>query len=183
MNDTINKTKEKLINKYIKLPKTIADRYWYKAKSKYNITYDELISECYYGLILSVDSMIENNRKEDVTYIRCCINYRIVALFKEKYKIIANELQYEHLKEEVLINDIWQDEVETKILNEQLFKVFDEILTPIESSIISLRFGLADGNIRSQSEVAKSLCIHPIKESKLEKHALMVLRRKLKLFI
>lgn len=173
--------REKLINKYIGLAEDIAKRKYHKL-IKYNVKYDDILSECYYSLILTIDNIIKNNREENSTYIHTSIKYRLSIVFGKYLNTIKYEYPYGQLKENDLINNYWQEEVENKIQNEILLEKINKLLTPRENSIISLRFGLVDGNPRSQYEVARYLCVPVTVVSRLERKALMTLRNKLKYF-
>ena len=177
--------REKLINKYLGLAEDIAKRKYYKL-IKYNVKYDDILSESYYSLILTIDNIIKNNREENLVYIHNSIKYRLSIIFGKYINDFLNKIKYEYpyseLKENNLINNTWQEEAENKIQNEIFLEKINKLLTHRENSVISLRFGLVDGNPRSQHEVARCLNIPVIAVSRLERKALMVLRKKLKYF-
>lgn len=67
------------------------------------------------------------------------------------------------------------DEIDVRIKTEKLKSYMDEVLTPREKIIISLRFGLIGGSEKTQREVAKQLKISRSYVSRIEKKALIKL--------
>lgn len=64
------------------------------------------------------------------------------------------------------------DEIDVRIKTEKLRRYMDEVLTPREKIILSLRFGLIGGSEKTQREVAKQLKISRSYVSRIEKKAL-----------
>ena len=64
------------------------------------------------------------------------------------------------------------DKIDLRIKTENLKKFMDEVLTPREKIIISLRFGLISGKENTQREVAEKLNISRSYVSRIEKKAL-----------
>ena len=64
------------------------------------------------------------------------------------------------------------EKIDLRIKTENLKKFMDEVLTPREKIIISLRFGLISGKENTQREVAEKLKISRSYVSRIEKKAL-----------
>ena len=70
------------------------------------------------------------------------------------------------------------DHLDIKIKSEQLKRFLTEVLTPRERLIIQLRYGLNGGRPLTQREVAQRLKISRSYVSRIEKKALLTLRKR-----
>lgn len=70
-----------------------------------------------------------------------------------------------------------EDKVELTILSEKLLKIIGNVLTEREKTVIVLRYGLYGNNSLPQREIAKKLNISRSYVSRIEKKALLKLRR------
>lgn len=185
--------REKLIKDKIKLVNYIVNRNYYFNKYK-----DELISVGTIGLIKAIYTF-KFEKYDDKCfnkYAFMCIKSEMFILLREYEETYKNEIPIDYViginneGDEIYLIDYLFDynknslieDIESKIQNEIFLEKINKLLTHRENSIISLRFGLVDGNPRSQHEVARCLNIPVIAVSRLERKALMVLRKKLKYF-
>lgn len=75
-------------------------------------------------------------------------------------------------------NDDILENIDCKIKSEQLRKYIDEVLEPRERTIVRLRYGLDGSRPLTQREVAQKLGISRSYVSRIEKKALLLLRRR-----
>ncbi|MDO4731373.1 MAG: sigma-70 family RNA polymerase sigma factor [Clostridia bacterium] len=71
-----------------------------------------------------------------------------------------------------------EDDIDTKIKVEQLKKYMDKYLSRREKTIIELRYGLYGKKTLTQREVAKLMSISRSYVSRIEKKALLNLKKK-----
>lgn len=69
------------------------------------------------------------------------------------------------------------DEVEMKIQVKKLYEKIAEVLRVRERTVIQLRYGLANGGIKTQREIAKLLGISRSYVSRIEKRAIKKLNK------
>ena len=185
--------REKLIKDKIKLVNYIVNRNYFFNKYK-----DELISVGTIGLIKAIDTF-KFEKYDDKCfnkYAFMCIKSEMFILLRKYEETYKNEIPINYViginneGDEIYLIDYLFDynknslieDIESKIQNGIFLEKINKLLTHRENSVISLRFGLVDGNPRSQHEVVRCLNIPVIAVSRLERKALMVLRKKLKYF-
>ena len=74
-------------------------------------------------------------------------------------------------------NDTVLDEVEKKLQTGKLYKIMDKVLKNREKIILELRYGLSNGTIKTQREIAQMLGITRSYVSRIEKRAIKMLSR------
>lgn len=75
--------------------------------------------------------------------------------------------------------DIILDEVELKIQIKKLYQKMEKVLKKREKTIIELRYGLSNGMVKTQREIAEMLGISRSYVSRIEKRAIKKLYRSL----
>ena len=69
------------------------------------------------------------------------------------------------------------DEVEKKLQTGKLYKIMDKVLKKRERIVLELRYGLSNGTIKTQREIAQMLGISRSYVSRIEKRAIKKLSR------
>ena len=155
------------------------------------INIEDLVSIGTIGLIKAVNTFDPQKNIKLATYASRCIENEILMYLrrnmKTKIEVSLDEpLNIDWDGNELLLSDILgtegdmiykqiEEEVEKKLLSQAILK-----LSPREKRIIQLRFGLEDGNEKTQKEVADVLGISQSYISRLEKRILRRLRREIK---
>ncbi len=153
---------------------------------------DDLISVGTIGLIKAINTYELNKGTQLSTYAARCIENEILMLIRLNKKHNSVYSLDESLGQDkdgndvtlqdVLGNDVDElsNEVETKILSEELLKILKQTLTEREFKIICMRFGLYNTIPLTQLEVAKKLGISRSYISRIETKVLKDIREKLK---
>ena len=74
-------------------------------------------------------------------------------------------------------NDVVLDEVERKIQTKKLYNYMKKILKNREITVLELRYGLVNGNVKTQREIAQMLGISRSYVSRIEKKAIKKLSK------
>ncbi|HOC08654.1 MAG TPA: sigma-70 family RNA polymerase sigma factor, partial [Bacillota bacterium] len=69
------------------------------------------------------------------------------------------------------------DEVEKKLQTSKLYRIMDRVLKKREKVVLELRYGLSDGTVKTQREIAQMLGISRSYVSRIEKRAIKKLSR------
>lgn len=155
------------------------------------INIEDLVSIGTIGLIKAVNTFDPQKNIKLATYASRCIENEILMYLrrnmKTKIEVSLDEpLNIDWDGNELLLSDVLgtevdmiykqiEEEVEKKLLTQAMLK-----LSPREKKIIQLRFGLDDGNEKTQKEVADVLGISQSYISRLEKRILRRLRREIR---
>jgi len=155
------------------------------------INIEDLVSIGTIGLIKAVNTFDPQKNIKLATYASRCIENEILMYLrrnmKTKIEVSLDEpLNIDWDGNELLLSDVLgtevdmiykqiEEEVEKKLLSQAMLK-----LSPREKKIIQLRFGLEDGNEKTQKEVADVLGISQSYISRLEKRILRRLRREIR---
>lgn len=179
--------KNKLIEHNLRLVAHIAKKYVAQGKDT-----DDLISIGTIGLIKGINSFKADNGAKLSTYISRCIENEILMCVRSSKKL-QNEVSIEEPigvdfeGNQITFNSILsnsEDEVfesiDSKILTKKLYDSIEDTLTPREKQVIIYRYGLGGQKEMTQKEVAKLLNISRSYISRIEKHAIELLREKLK---
>lgn len=149
---------------------------------------DELLSVGSIGLIKAIKTFKEGKGTQLSTYAARCIENEMLMTLRANKKNKSNISLHEPVgtdKEgnEITLMDLLSidDEemiqsVENKILKEKLMALLKEILDDREYKIILMRYGLIDGIVIPQREVAKKFDISRSYISRIEKKAVDKLR-------
>jgi RNA polymerase sporulation-specific sigma factor len=149
---------------------------------------DELLSVGSIGLIKAIKTYREGKGTQLSTYAARCIENEMLMTLRANKKNKSNLSLYEPVgtdKEgnEITLMDLMSedddymvDSVENKILKERLIGLISKVLDKREYEIIRLRYGLDDGIIVPQREVAKQFNISRSYISRIEKKSIDKLR-------
>ena len=152
---------------------------------------DELISIGTVGLIKAIDSFDYTKGTRLATYASRCIENEILMLFrnnkKQKSEVYLQEpIGIDRDGNEICLIDILSsnkdsviEKVENNIQIRMLYDKMKEVLTDREYNIIIMRYGLEDGNCKTQREIAAKLKISRSYVSRIEKKALRKLYKTL----
>ena len=173
--------RNKLIEHNLRLIAHLVKKYETK-----DISSDDLISIGTIGLIKGVDSFDESKNIKITTYIAKCAENEILMYFRSSKKF-NNEISLNDsfctdkdgndiaLIDLIPSNDI---DITTKILNDidiELLHKHLEVLPNKERDIIVMRYGLFNGDVYTQKEIAKKMKISRSYVSRMEKRALIKL--------
>lgn len=152
---------------------------------------DDLVSIGTIGLIKAVSTFNYEKGTRFATYAARCIENEILMYFRNKKKYaqdvsFSEPIECDKDGNALSIIDMMADErsvvddIENKIMAENLYSAIDSELLPREKEIIFLRYGLRGRRAYTQKEVAKKLGISRSYVSRLEKKALETLHKKIK---
>ncbi|GGK15737.1 RNA polymerase sigma factor [Caldalkalibacillus thermarum] len=155
------------------------------------INIEDLISIGTIGLIKAVNTFDPDKKIKLATYASRCIENEILMFLRRNNKIRAEVSFDEPLNvdwdgNELLLSDVLgtdndtihrgiEEEVEKKLLHKALHKLSER-----EKTIMELRFGLRDGEEKTQKDVADMLGISQSYISRLEKRIIKRLRKEFK---
>lgn len=177
-------SKSVLIERNLRLVAHIVKKYSYPGKEV-----DDLISIGTVGLIKAIDSYNIGKGTRLATYAAKCIENEILMLIRNNKKI-KNEV---YLQDPIgidkegniisLIDVLSSDDdsiieiVENKIQTKKLYSKINTCLTDRERKVVEMRYGLAEGNQKTQREIAKILGISRSYVSRIEKKAIKKLHQ------
>lgn len=152
---------------------------------------DDLISIGTIGLIKAINTYDLEKGSRLVTYASRCIENELLMMLRQERKCSREFSLYEPIgtdKEgnEINLLDIVEyddKEISDHIILEdtilQLYNAIQKVLDSRELEVLSLRYGLFGNETKTQREVAASLQISRSYVSRIEKKALLKLRRSL----
>ena len=176
--------RDKLIEHNLRLVAHVAKKYYTE-----KVEPDDLISIGTIGLIKGVSTFKSNKGIKLATYAARCIENEILMYFRTLKKTaqdisINDPIETDKDGNDLTLIDVIADDknifddIDLRIKTEKLKKYMNEVLTPRERIIISLRFGLIGGKENTQREVAEKLSISRSYVSRIEKKALIKLYEK-----
>ena len=142
---------------------------------------DDLISIGTIGLIKAIDSFDTNKGIRLATYAAKCIDNEILMFFRNTKKtkgevFLQDPIGVDKEGNEICLIDILSSDsdsvleaVENSLQVKELYKKMSDILSPREKEIIKMRYGLLDGDIKTQREIAAILGISRSYVSRIEK--------------
>ena len=150
---------------------------------------DDLISIGTIGLIKAVSTFKANKGIRLATYAARCIENEILMFFRNQKKVaqdvfISDPIDTDKDGNALTLIDIIADnkdiveEIDTKLKLEKLKDILVSTLDKREYEIIEMRYGLNGVTELTQREIAKKLSISRSYVSRIEKSALMKLRKK-----
>ncbi|MCR5459217.1 MAG: RNA polymerase sporulation sigma factor SigK [Acetatifactor sp.] len=178
-----NAAKEMLIEHNLRLVAHIIKKYQISDEEP-----DDLLSIGTIGLIKAIGSFDESKGKL-ATYACRCIENEILMLLRGKKKTASDVSLYETIGQDKEGNEIQlMDMIEQSQMDacdryelsenvKKLKEMLQSLLTRREREIIMLRYGLADGEEKTQSQIGKRMGISRSYVSRIEKRALGKLRR------
>jgi len=186
MKNGSEKARHKLIEHNLRLVAHIIKKYYSNSSEQ-----DDLVSIGTIGLIKAVSSFNYEKGTKFATYAARCIENEILMYFRNKKKFaqdvsFSDPIDTDKDGNALSVIDTLADErsvnedIENKLLFENLYKIIDSELLPREKEIIYLRYGLKGKKAYTQREIAKNLGISRSYVSRIEKKALEILKTKLK---
>ena len=178
--------RNKLIEHNLRLVVFIAKKF-----ESTGIGIEDLVSIGTLGLIKAINTFRSDKNIKLATYASRCIENEILMYFRNKKKY-AQDISFSEPIEcdkdgnALSIMDLMADErsvtedIEDKLIAENLYKTIDLELLPREKEIIYLRYGLLGRKAYTQREVAQKLNISRSYVSRIEKKALEILKDKIK---
>ncbi len=154
---------------------------------------DDLISIGTIGLIKAITTFDVDKGTRLATYAARCIENEILMTIRASKKM-QNEISLhdpigvdKEGNEIALIDIIGNDgesvleEVELKMQGKKLYSKMKNILKNREKLVLQLRYGLLNGNVKTQREIAQMLGISRSYVSRIEKKAIKKLGKELKI--
>jgi RNA polymerase sporulation-specific sigma factor len=180
------KSKNVLVERNLRLVAHIVKKYSFPGKEV-----DDLISIGTVGLIKAIDSFDSSKGTRLATYAARCIENEILMLIRNNKKTkgevyLQDPIGTDKEGNEISLMDILSSDkdsvveiVESKIQVRKLYTKINTVLQDREKIIIQMRYGLIDGNAKTQREIAKILGISRSYVSRIEKRALKKLFKEL----
>jgi RNA polymerase sporulation-specific sigma factor len=175
-----------LVERNLRLVAHIVKKYSYQGKDV-----DDLISIGTVGLIKAIEGFDISKGVRLATYAARCIENEILMLIRSNKKTKGDVYLQDPIgtdkegNEISLLSVLSSDEdsifeiVENKIQIQKLYSKINSTLIDKEKTIIQMRYGLVDGNPRTQRELALILGISRSYVSRIEKRALKRLNKEL----
>lgn len=150
--------------------------------------HDDLVSIGTIGLIKGVNTFKPGTGTQLSTYCARCIENEILMVMRAAQKrkgeiSLQDPIGTDSEGNELSLMDLLassersvSDCVEMKISLEKIHALITRVLSPREQLVISLRYGLLDGTMYAQQEIAEKLGISRSYVSRIEKKALELLR-------
>lgn len=181
------KAKHQLIEHNLRLVAHVAKKYQASDEDM-----EDLISIGTIGLIKAVETFKVDRQIKLATYAARCIDNELLMYFRGKKKTSKEVSLYEPIgtdKEGNQINlldiaageeiDVVQKMEESENI-QKLYGYIPEVLSDREQIVISMRYGILGNDVHTQKEVAKKLDISRSYVSRIEKKALLKLRKSFK---
>jgi len=175
-----------LVERNLRLVAHIVKKYSYPGKDV-----DDLISIGTVGLIKAIDSFDMSKGIRLATYAARCIENEILMLIRSNKKTkgevyLQDPIGTDKEGKEISLLDVLRSEedsiidiVESEIQIKKLYNKINIVLKDREKLIIQMRYGLLDGNPRTQREIAVILGISRSYISRIEKRVLKKLNKEL----
>ena len=176
--------RDELIEHNLRLVAHIVKKYYSNTSDQ-----DDLISIGTIGLIKAVNTFDHTKGIRLSSYAARCIENEVLMYFRAAKKSAQDISMNEPIDTDkdgnaLTLMDVMStednivDNLDIKIKSEQLKKYLVEVLTPRERIIIELRYGLNGSRPLTQREVAQRLKISRSYVSRIEKKALLTLRKR-----
>jgi RNA polymerase sporulation-specific sigma factor len=149
---------------------------------------EELISIGTIGLIKAIDTFDQEKASRLATYGARCVENEILMYMRVKKKLQKETSYYEPIgtdKEgnEIQLLDIFEsgeptafEQIDLQDDTRKVYRLLGEILSEREQQVIIMRYGLYNGKVYTQREIAQILGISRSYISRIEKNALGRLR-------
>ncbi len=179
-----SEAKNLLIEHNLRLVAHIIKKYYLKAEDR-----DELISIGTIGLIKAVNTYCIDKNIKFATYASRCVENELLMHFRSTKKF-SNDIYIDEPIESdkdgnlLSLNDLITDDtsvvnqVDMNIDSAKLYKFIEQCLDARELQVISLRYGILGHFPHTQKKVAQMLGISRSYVSRIEKKALLKLRKK-----
>ena len=174
---------EKLIAHNLRLVAHVAKKY-----SKCGYDTDELISVGSFGLLKAVRTYNIDGANNFSTYASKCITNEILMMLRSDKKragdvSLESEIASDKDGNAVTIKDVipashesLEDGVETKVLASNVIDIMRNELSEREYNVMCMRYGIGGETPQTQNEIAKRLGISRSYVSRIETHAIEVVR-------
>ena len=176
------KARQKLILHNLRLVSHIVRKYYSTAKNA-----EDLVSIGTIGLVKAVDSFNVHNGAKFATYAAKCIQNEILMHFRAQKKLASevslsetidvdrdgNPLTYIDV---ICSDEDIAEEIDRKMMTDRMMRCVNNLLTPRERQIISMRYGIGGIEPQTQREIAERLNISRSYVSRIEKSALEKLK-------
>ena len=177
--------RNKLIEHNLRLVAHIVKKYYTTGAEQ-----DDLISIGTIGLIKAVSTFKADKNIRLATYAARCIENEILMFFRNQKKCsqdvyISDPIDTDKDGNALTLIDVIADkrdiseEIDTKIKLERLKLILNGCLDNREKQIITLRYGLSGAKELTQREISQKLGISRSYVSRIEKSALLKLRKKM----
>jgi RNA polymerase sporulation-specific sigma factor len=175
-----------LVERNLRLVAHIVKKYSYPGKDV-----DDLISIGTVGLIKAIDSFDTSKGTRLATYAARCIENEILMLIRSNKKTkgevyLQDPIGSDTEGNEISLIDVLSSNedsifeiVENKIQIKKLYDKINFALMDREKTVIQMRYGLLDGNPRTQREIALTLGVSRSYVSRIEKTVLKKLNKEL----
>ncbi len=172
-----------LIERNLRLVAHIIKKYYTQTSEQ-----DDLISIGTIGLIKGISTYKPDRHVRLATYVSRCIENEILMYFRSLKKT-AGDLSLSDsidtdkdgnslsLMEVISIEDDMLENLSARDTCSQLFAYINEVLTPREAKIVTMRYGLDNKTPKTQREIAAQCGISRSYVSRIEKKALEKLRK------
>jgi RNA polymerase sporulation-specific sigma factor len=153
---------------------------------------DDLISVGTIGLIKAISTFDQHKGTRLATYAARCIENEILMQIRSTKKMqsevsLQDPIGTDREGNEITLIDVIGnetesivDEVELKMQVKKLYNKMKAVLKKREKTVLELRYGLLNGSVKTQREIAKMLGISRSYVSRIEKKAIKKLSRALK---
>ena len=180
--------KSVLIERNLRLVAHIVKKYSYPNKD-----IDDLISIGTVGLIKAIESFNLGKGTRLATYAARCIENEILMLFRNTKKTkgevyLQDPIGVDKEGNEICLIDVLSSEgdsvleaVENRLQVKALYSKMKLVLTDREKEILEMRYGLLNGDVKTQREIALILGISRSYVSRIEKKALKKLLKEFNL--
>ncbi len=150
---------------------------------------DDLISIGTIGLIKAITTFDNSKGTRLATYAARCIENEILMTIRSGKKVqnqlsLQDPIGIDKEGNEISLLDILGtesdtvlDEVEKKLQTGKLYRIMDKVLKNREKIVLELRYGLSNGTIKTQREIAQMLGISRSYVSRIEKRAIKKLSK------
>ena len=150
---------------------------------------DDLISIGTIGLIKAISTYNPNKGTKLATYAARCIENEILMTIRSNKKIrmeysLQDPIGVDKEGNEISLLDILGtdtdevlDQVDLRLQTKKLYRCINRVLKNREKLIIQLRYGLIDGEFRTQREIANILGISRSYVSRIESRAIKKLNK------
>lgn len=154
---------------------------------------DDLISIGTIGLIKAITTFDNEKGTRLATYAARCIENEILMQIRSNKKLqsevsLQDPIGVDREGNEIMLIDVIGnesesvvEEVELKMQVKKLYSKMKCVLKAREKTVLELRYGLTNGNSKTQREIAKMLGISRSYVSRIEKKAIKKLSKELKL--
>lgn len=175
-----------LVERNLRLVAHIVKKYSYPGKEV-----DDLISIGTVGLIKAIDSFDASKGTRLATYAAKCIENEILMLIRNNKKTksevyLQDPIGIDKEGNEISLMDVLSSEedsiieiVENKMQIKKLYSKINSCLSERERKVVEMRYGLLEGQPKTQREIAKILGISRSYVSRIEKRALKKLYKEL----